>query len=65
MGFVVLASRAWNKVSAVVEPVASAVISGTQGEVGADGAHCCNMINHNDSLTSRVTFIRRQPFLYN
>ena len=47
VGFVVLANWVWNKVSAVTQPVASAGISGTQGEVGVDDAHDCNMINHN------------------
>lgn len=62
VGFVVLANWVWNKVSAVTQPVASAVISGTQGEVGADGAYYCNMINHNNLLPNKVAFILRQLF---
>lgn len=65
VGFVVPANWVWNKVCAVTQPVASAVISGTQGEVGADGAHYCNMINHNNFLSNKRVFILRQLFLNN
>ena len=65
--FVVLANWVWNKVRAVTQPVASAVISGTQGEVGADGAHYyCDVINHNYSpafvLLTQLLFLDNNRF---
>lgn len=62
--FVVLANWVWNKVSAVTLPVASVVISGTEGEVGADGAHYCNMINHNNFLSNKLALISSQLFFF-
>ena len=57
MGFVAVANWVWNKVSAVTQPVPSVVISGTEGEAGADGAHYCNMINHNNFLPNKDALI--------